>query len=131
MLTFKEINVLIRNMRHQQDFEYEQFPEKLYDVRFELAKSRLMDTSLDKISDHLVQLLEQYDPEGNGKIHLLQVQEGLGKSKKLTLTPFQIQNLVGMSRPDANQLVNYKEFALAAKELIEEYFSTKATCEKV
>ena len=108
MLTFKEINVLVRNLRKEPQFEYETFPDRLYDVRFELAKSRLMDTSLDKISEHILSLFEEFDPEKSGKIHLLKVQEALYKSKKLTLTPFQIQSLVGMSKPDAKQLVNYK-----------------------
>ena len=57
-------------------------------MRFELARSRLMDTSLDKVSEHLIELLKEYDPEQTGKVHLLLLQKGLGKSKKLTLTPF-------------------------------------------
>lgn len=73
MLTFKEINVLIRNFRNEDSFAYEEFPERLYDVRFELAKSRLMDTSLDKVSEHLIELLKDYDPENTGKIHLLKI----------------------------------------------------------
>lgn len=73
MLTFKEINILIRNLRKDTEFEYALFPEKLYDVRFELAKSRLMDTSLDKMGEHLLSLFEQFDPEKSGKIHLLKL----------------------------------------------------------
>lgn len=73
MLTFKEINVLIRNFRDQDSFAYEEFPERLYDVRFELAKSRLMDTCLDKVSEHLIEILKDYDSDNSGKIHLLKI----------------------------------------------------------
>jgi len=73
MLTFKEINVIIRNLRTQTEFEYALFPDKLYEVRFELAKSRLMDSSLDKISEHLLELLQVYDEDNSGKIHLLNI----------------------------------------------------------
>jgi len=36
-----------------------------------------------------------------------------------------------MSKPDQKQMVNFKQFAIAASTLIEEFFSTKAICEKV
>jgi hypothetical protein len=36
-----------------------------------------------------------------------------------------------MSKPDQKQMVAYKQFALAAAGLIEEFFSTKSVCEKV
>jgi len=47
-LTPKEINGIIRNMKTP-DFKYEEFKEKLFDVRYELAKSRILETNLDKI----------------------------------------------------------------------------------
>lgn len=41
----KEVNMIIRNLRSD-TFEYKTFETVLYDVRFELAKSRLMDTNI-------------------------------------------------------------------------------------
>ena len=38
--------------------------------------------------------------------------------------------MVGLSKPDQRQMVNYKEFSFAAKQLIDELFSTKALQEK-
>ncbi len=52
LLTPKEVNVLLRNIKEDR-FEYNQFASLLYDVRFELAKSRVMDTNLDKMQEHL------------------------------------------------------------------------------
>ena len=90
MLTFKEINIIIRNIKEGEDFEYSKFAETLYDVRFELAKSKLMDTNITKLQEHLISLFEVYDEDKTGKIHLLKIQEALGHSKKLVLTPYQI-----------------------------------------
>ena len=71
MLTFKEIIVIIRNIKQGEEFEYAKFAETLYDVRFELAKSKLMDTNLTKMQEHLISLFEEYDKDKTGKIHLL------------------------------------------------------------
>lgn len=73
MLTFKEINIIIRNIKTGEDFEYSKFSETLYDVRFELAKSKLMDTNISKLQEHLISLFETYDTDKTGKIHLLNI----------------------------------------------------------
>ena len=36
--------------------EYKNFGAMLFDVRFELAKSRIMDTNTDKLEEHLVEI---------------------------------------------------------------------------
>ena len=46
LLTPKEINIIMRNLQ-EENFEYKTFDQMLYDVRFELAKSRIMDTNID------------------------------------------------------------------------------------
>ncbi len=88
-LTPKEINVIIRNLKSEQ-FEYKLFDETLFEVRFELAKSRIMDTNIKMLQVHLNDLFHEYDPERTGLVTILQVQEVLLKSKKVNLTPFQI-----------------------------------------
>ncbi len=42
----KEINIIMRSLK-EDTFEYATFEQVLFDVRFELAKSRLMDTNVD------------------------------------------------------------------------------------
>jgi hypothetical protein len=55
LLTPKEINVIIRSFKTgETQFEYKLFNDLLFDVRFELARSRLMDTGLEKLSEHLI-----------------------------------------------------------------------------
>ena len=52
------------------------------------------------------------------------------KSKKTSLTPFQIHSLMGLSAPDKDGMVNYKEFAVKAKDMINELFTVKTMSEK-
>lgn len=51
-LTTKEVNLLLRDyvMKYGYDnIKYVSFADDLYDVRFELAKSRLMDINIKKL----------------------------------------------------------------------------------
>lgn len=121
-LTPKEINGIIRNMKTP-DFKYEDFKEKLFDVRYELAKSRILETNLDKIQTQIIQECIKYDSKSNGKINLLDLRDVLFKSKIITLSPFQIQILMGLTSPDKDGAVNYKAFSYRAKDMIDELFS--------
>lgn len=46
LLTPKEINIIMRRVK-EEPFEYRNFQEILFEIRFELAKSRIMDTNID------------------------------------------------------------------------------------
>lgn len=83
----KEINIIMRSIK-EQTFEYVTFPKVLFDVRFELSKSRLMDTNIDNLQDHLNDLFATYDTEQTGLISILHIQDALLKSKRVYLTPF-------------------------------------------
>lgn len=54
LFTPKEINNILRAINEEM-YEYKNFKVLLYDVRFELARSRLMDTNIDKLQEHLVE----------------------------------------------------------------------------
>lgn len=79
--------MIMRSIKGDQ-FEYKTFEDLLYDVRFELAKSRIMDTNIDKLQEHLIEEFTQYDKEKKGLITLMDAREVLLKSKKTNLTPF-------------------------------------------
>jgi hypothetical protein len=106
------------------------FCEHLYDVRYELARARYLDSNLDKIQEHLIEISRKYDIKKNGKISLTDLKSCLLSSKKVNLTPFQIQTILGLSEPDASGCVNYKNFSYKAKFLLEEYFSLKSLIDK-
>jgi hypothetical protein len=46
--------------------EYKNFSTMLFDVRYELAKSRIMDTNMDKLQAHLTNIFAAYDPMNTG-----------------------------------------------------------------
>ena len=48
LVTPKEVNAIIRNIKSD-PYEYKNFQDDLYNVRYELAKSRILENSLDFI----------------------------------------------------------------------------------
>lgn len=70
LFTPKEMNNILRSIRDEK-YEYRDFGNLLYDVRFELAKSRLMDTNIDKLQEHLIEEFKNLDPENKGTISIL------------------------------------------------------------
>lgn len=53
LMTPKEINIIMRSLKDD-TYEYKNFTQTLFDIRFELAKSRIMDTNIDKLQEHLI-----------------------------------------------------------------------------
>jgi Ca2+-binding EF-hand superfamily protein len=89
LLTPKEVNVIIRDIKPEQThFEYKNFEIILFDVRFELARSRLMDTGIDKLTAHLVEEFTKLDTKKSGLITITQIKHVLFSSKYTNLTPF-------------------------------------------
>ena len=55
----------------EEKFEYKDFPHLLFEVRFELARSRLMDTNIDKLQEHLIHEFAAVDHDQTGLITIL------------------------------------------------------------
>lgn len=79
--------MILRNMKSD-TFEYKTFDTLLYDVRFELARSRLMDTNIEALCPHLISLFAENDYENTGLITINDARYVLLNSKKTILTPF-------------------------------------------
>ena len=89
LLTPKEVNVIIRSFKEGETmFDYKLFEHLLFETRFELARSRLMDTNLNKMSNHLVEEFTAFDSKGTGLITITEIRKALFNSKKANLTPF-------------------------------------------
>jgi len=85
LLTPKEINLIMRSFRPEQTaFEYKEFGGILFDVRYELAKSRLMDTGLDKLTEHLIHEFAVYDTAKKGEAHQLDPVPGLHSDRHVS-----------------------------------------------
>jgi Ca2+-binding EF-hand superfamily protein len=87
LLTPKEINLFIRNL-HEENFKYDEFKARLFDVRFEIAKSRILETNIDSFQEKIIEECKAYDESGNGKIDLRDLRTVLFKSKHVNLSPF-------------------------------------------
>jgi hypothetical protein len=70
LITPKEVNIIMRSLKDEM-FEYKTFDTVLFDVRYELAKSRIMDTNIDRLQEHLIQIFAAHDPEKKGLIAIL------------------------------------------------------------
>ena len=71
LLTPKEVNLIIRSMKpDQKTFYYIEFGSLLFEVRYELANSRLMDTGLDRLSENLVHEFAVHDSKKVGTISI-------------------------------------------------------------
>ena len=102
-LTPKEINLLLREYSMKQGKEtikYENFAEELYEVRFELARSRIMDTNIDKVPVHFLEACKKLDQDKTEILYIKQLQGVLRTLEQVILTPFQINVLLGFSNPD-------------------------------
>jgi Ca2+-binding EF-hand superfamily protein len=88
LLTPKEVNLIIRSIHpEQKTFEYKEFGQLLFEVRYELAKSRIMDTGLEKMADNMVLEFAAHDTKKDGTITITQAKKALFSSKHTTLTP--------------------------------------------
>jgi hypothetical protein len=89
LLTPKEVNLIMRTFKSDQTtFEYKEFGNILFDVRYELVKSRLMDTSLDKFTENLIYEFASLDTQKTGTISIIDAKKALFSSKYTSLTPF-------------------------------------------
>lgn len=89
LLTPKEINLIMRSFKSDQTtFEYKEFSNILFEVRYELVKSRLMDTALDKLTDNLIHEFAAFDTQKTGFIAITDAKRALFSSKHTSLTPF-------------------------------------------
>jgi hypothetical protein len=108
-----------------EQINYTNFENDLYDARFELAASRIMDTDLETIEDTIIEECEKVAV--NGKCSLGQLKSILRNHKSLCLTPFQLALLCGLAKIDkATGMLDYNSFAANISHWITEMFSIDA-----
>ena len=93
MTTKRENNILIENYCNKDDmYEYKKFSEDMYDIRYNLAKTNLLDQNIDKIQGHIIKICEPYEKiEKNEKcISIRDLKEVLMSSKMFNLTLMQV-----------------------------------------
>ena len=80
MLTPKEKNLLIR-LQKSETIIYKEFPDMLYNVRYEIAVSEMMDYNMNDIGMFIRQEFAKEDKDGSGLIAIIQCNEALKRCK--------------------------------------------------
>lgn len=94
----------------------------LYNVRYEIASSEIMSNNLSHLEEEILREFMLLDKEQVGEISLRDCEVALSKCKKLSITPFQIHTLLGLSDCDGDGFVKIVPFAKLCKTFIEESF---------
>jgi hypothetical protein len=86
-LTPKEKNLLIRLQKNDM-IKYSEFPDMLYNVRYEIAVSEMMESNMSELEKKIVKEFCEEDTDDTGEITVLQAEAALNRCKSLNLTPF-------------------------------------------
>jgi hypothetical protein len=123
-LTPKENNLILRQYSIKygdNEIEYGKFAEDLHKARYELAKCRIMDTSLDKMGPSILEVCQKIDEAKTGGISVQQLRNVLLESNYILMTPLQINILCGLSNPSGSDglTVEYVPFCENLKSFVE------------
>ena len=127
-LNIKEINLLLRDyvMKYGYDeIVYTQFAQDLYDVRFDLAVSRILDINIKKLrADFFTN--SGFDADENGMMSINNVRQIICTSKELTLTPCEINLILGLSEHNEEGMININHFNELFRRIVPQMFSIDA-----
>ena len=98
----------------------------LYMVRFSLFSSRVMDTNIDQIEAEILRECEKIDVKKTDSVSINCMRDIILKNKKIVLTPFQINILLGYAEIYDDHKLDYKEFAKLTRDNIERMFTVEA-----
>lgn len=129
-LTIKEINLLLRDyvMKYGYDeIEYHNFSADLYNVRFDLAKSRIMDVNIKKFRDDFFTNNNcGFEVDEEGWMHVDHVRKIISDSKELTLTPCEINLILGLANHNEEHKIEVAHFQGLFKDVVSKMFSIEA-----
>ena len=128
-LTPKEKNLLIRLQKGDR-IKYSELPEMIYNVRYEIASSEMMESNMSELEVYIVKEFAMMDKDDSGEISIQDCEIALNRCKKINLTTFQIHILLGLSDCDGDGQVPYRQFAKVCKEYIENSFTFESMSKK-
>ena len=111
-LNIKEINLLLRDyvMKFGYDeIAYGTFASDLYDVRFDLARSRIMDINIKKFRDDFF-INSGFEVDPDGWMTMDDLRKIISDAKELTLTPCEINLILGLANVNDEGKVEVNHF---------------------
>ena len=127
-LNIKEINLLLRDyvMKFGYDeIEYGNFASDLYDVRFDLARSRIMDINIKKFSDDFFNN-SGFEIDAEGWMKVQDIRKIISDAKELTLTPCEINLILGLANHNDDGKIEVRHFSGVFRETVNKMFSIDA-----
>lgn len=67
---------------------YKEFPDMLYNVRYEIAVSEMMESNMSALEFNINKEFAHEDKDDTGEITILQCENAMKRCKSLNLTPF-------------------------------------------
>jgi hypothetical protein len=90
MTSLKEMNILLNYYAENGEYDYRGFGEHLYEIRYNFLKSQLLDHNIGGLESHIINILSAKDKKQSGFITIEHLQDALLHSKKINLTPLQV-----------------------------------------
>lgn len=119
-LNIKEINLLLRDyvMKFGYDeIEYSDFANDLYDVRFDLARSRIMDINIKKLRDDFF-TNSGFEADETGWMLIQDIRTIISNAKELTLTPCEINLILGLANHNDEGRIDINHFNGLFREVV-------------
>ena len=126
MVSIKERNLLLNNFSPKGQYEYKNFAADILEIRYQIIVMGLMESHTAKIEEEMMELFKKRDVKNTGFLTPQQIKEALLESNFTNLTLLQIYSLIGMSNPQGESKMNYKEFTTNSKLSILTFYSMDA-----
>ena len=99
------------------EIEYSDFANDLYDVRFDLARSRIMDINIKKLRDDFF-TNSGFEADETGWMLIQDIRTIISNAKELTLTPCEINLILGLANHNDEGRIDINHFNGLFREVV-------------
>lgn len=127
-LCIKEINLLLRDYVMKYGYDeilYTNFANDLYDVRYDLARSRIMDINIKKLRPDFFSG-SGFEIEDGCWMKVRDVREVICRAKELTLTPCEVNLILGLANHNEDGKLDANHFNELFRQIVPRMFSIDA-----
>lgn len=95
---------------HTPTVDYTKWKDLVYNVRFMITKGKMMAYNKNLLGEAIVLEFRRSDTENTGILHINEMSRCLRRCKMISITPYQVNNILGQSDPDEEGFVKYSDF---------------------